>query len=168
MKNTRGFTLIEILIVLGLIGLLGTLSAIAINSARSKMRDAKRLSDVRQLQSSLEDHFKAVNQYPLHEGLRLGDPTASGCLTNVGFTAGCQGASQIFMPVVPTEFTKGIKKEIRCGAPLQAGYCYTSVSQGGSYRLGFELEHSIVEAGIEKGPNCLIPEVGIRSGVCPQ
>ena len=53
--NKKGFTLIEILIVVGLIGLLGTLSAIAIGSARSKMRDAKRLSDVRMLQSALED-----------------------------------------------------------------------------------------------------------------
>lgn len=166
--NKKGFTLIEMLIVVGLIGLLGTLSAIAIGSARSKMRDAKRLSDVRQLQSALEDHFKTVNQYPIHEGLRLGDPTASRCLSNVGFAASCQGALSVFMQIVPSEFTRGIGRDVACGTPSQAGYCYTSVLQGGSYRLGFELEHGIKEAGIEKGQNCLIPEAGIRSGECPE
>ena len=166
--NKKGFTLIEILIVVGLIGLLGTLSAIAIGSARSKMRDAKRLSDVRMLQSALEDHFKTVNQYPLHESLRLGDPTASRCLSTAGFAASCQGASSVFMEVVPSEFIKGIGRDVVCGVPPQAGYCYTSVAQGGSYRLGFELEHGIKEAGIEKGANCLIPEAGIKSGVCPE
>ena len=166
--NKKGFTLIEILIVLGIIGLLGALSAVAINSARSKMRDAKRLADIRQVQSALEDHFKEMNQYPMYTDLRLGDPTSSRCLSNLGFTANCSGSSQLFMSIVPAEFTKGIRGNVRCGVPPMAGYCYNIANEGMSYSIGFELEHAIAEAGIEKGANCLVPEVGIRSGACLQ
>jgi hypothetical protein len=152
--------------VVGLIGLLGAMSAIAINSARSKMRDAKRISDVRQFQSALEDYFKEVNHYPLQTDLRLGDPTASRCLTSTGFASNCSNAPQVFMQVVPSEFMKGVDGLTRCGVPVQAGYCYNVVGEGGSYRLGFELEHGIKEAGISAGQNCLLPEIGVKSGVC--
>jgi len=54
----HGFTHIEILVVVAIIALVGTFSAVAVNSARSKQRDATRLSNVRLVQSALEDYFK--------------------------------------------------------------------------------------------------------------
>lgn len=166
--NQKGFTLIEILIVVAIFGLLGTLSSIAVGSARSKMRDVKRVSDVRILQSALEDHFKETSRYPEGSVVRLGDPASSSCLSTNGFTASCQGATQTFLPSVPAEFERGLSGAVKCGNPPQTGYCYTAVQNGSSYRVGFEIEHTIAEAGIVKGANCLIPEVGIKSGVCPE
>ncbi|MFH1171716.1 MAG: type II secretion system protein, partial [bacterium] len=50
MKKQKGFTLVELLVVIAIIGLLSTIAFISLNRARAKARDAKRISDVRELQ----------------------------------------------------------------------------------------------------------------------
>ena len=62
-KN-RAFTLIELLVVIAIIGLLATLSVLALNNARAKSRDAKRLADVKQIQTAMELYFNSTGHYP--------------------------------------------------------------------------------------------------------
>ena len=64
MKNKKGFTLIELLVVIAIIGLLSTLSVLALNSARARSRDAKRIADVKQIQTALEMYYNENNTYP--------------------------------------------------------------------------------------------------------
>ena len=64
-KNKKGFTLIELLVVIAIIGLLATLSVIALNTARVKARDARRVSDIKQIQTALEMYFDASSTYPV-------------------------------------------------------------------------------------------------------
>lgn len=65
MKNNKpGFTLIELLVVIAIIGLLSTLSIVALNSARAKSRDARRISDIKQIQTALELSYNEKNTYP--------------------------------------------------------------------------------------------------------
>ena len=63
-KNTSGFTLIELLVVIAIIGLLASVVLLALNGARAKSRDAKRIADVRQLASAMELYFNDFNSYP--------------------------------------------------------------------------------------------------------
>lgn len=49
---------------IALIGLLSSVVLLALNSARAKSRDAKRLADVRQMASALELYFNDMNSYP--------------------------------------------------------------------------------------------------------
>ncbi|OGF19045.1 hypothetical protein A3G56_01535 [Candidatus Falkowbacteria bacterium RIFCSPLOWO2_12_FULL_45_10] len=51
--NHQGFTLIELLIVISIIGILSSMVVVSLNDARAKARDAKRLSDVRQMANVL-------------------------------------------------------------------------------------------------------------------
>ncbi|HNZ51713.1 MAG TPA: prepilin-type cleavage/methylation domain-containing protein, partial [bacterium] len=52
--SLAAFTLIELLVIIAIIALLSTLSVIALNNARAKARDARRLSDVKQISTALE------------------------------------------------------------------------------------------------------------------
>lgn len=71
MKKQRGFTLIELLVVIAIIGLLSTLAVVALNNARLKSRDAKRVSDIKQIQTALELYYNDANAYPASLGIKI-------------------------------------------------------------------------------------------------
>ena len=65
LTNTRAFTLIELLVVIAIIGILATLAIVSLTNARSSSRDAKRLADLKQLQTALEVYYNDYGSYPL-------------------------------------------------------------------------------------------------------
>lgn len=64
-EKNSGFTLIELLVVIAIIGILSSVVLASLNSARRKGRDARRISDVKQLQLALELNHDANQTYPL-------------------------------------------------------------------------------------------------------
>jgi len=66
-KESRGFTLIELLVVIAIIGLLSSVILASLNGARKKSRDARRLADLKQLQTALELYYdsQASPGYPV-------------------------------------------------------------------------------------------------------
>ena len=64
MNKKRAFTLIELLVVVAIIGLLAAMAVIALSNARAKARDARRVADVRQMQTALEMYYLDQNAYP--------------------------------------------------------------------------------------------------------
>jgi len=73
-NNKKGFTLIELLVVIAIIGLLSTLSILSLNTARARARDAKRVADVKQIQTALEMYFNDVGSYPTKASTTHGLP----------------------------------------------------------------------------------------------
>ena len=65
MNKQRGFTLIELLVVIAIIGTLATVILASLDGARSKARDSKRLSDIKEIQKALELAFDNDGQYPI-------------------------------------------------------------------------------------------------------
>lgn len=63
-KNKQGFTLVELLVVIAIIGLLSTLTVLSLNTARARARDAKRIADIKQIQTALEMYFNDASDYP--------------------------------------------------------------------------------------------------------
>lgn len=59
MKKNRksGFTLIELLVVIAVIGLLSSVVLVSVGGGRSKARDSRRQSDMRQLTSAQEMYY---------------------------------------------------------------------------------------------------------------
>lgn len=76
-KKQKGFTLIELLVVIAIIGLLSTLSILALNQARARARDAKRISDVKQIQTALELYYNDVGDYPADGAIVAGAAISS-------------------------------------------------------------------------------------------
>lgn len=64
LQRSTGFTLIELLVVIAIIGILAAVVLVSLNSARAKSRDAKRLSDIRQIQTSFELFYNDNTSYP--------------------------------------------------------------------------------------------------------
>ena len=85
MKNSysRAFTLIELLVVIAIIGILTSIVMANLSSARSKARDAKRISDIGQIQLALELYYDRCKQYPA-------SGTGEGAVTlSTGFNNNC-------------------------------------------------------------------------------
>jgi general secretion pathway protein G len=64
LKEQKGFTLLELLIVIVIIGILALLIIPNITSAPKKARDTKRKTDITTVRKGLEEYFVNNNVYP--------------------------------------------------------------------------------------------------------
>lgn len=61
----KAFTLIELLVVIAIIGILSSVVLASLNTARAKGRDARRVSDIKQIQLALELYAdQNLGRYP--------------------------------------------------------------------------------------------------------
>ena len=76
-----GFTLMELLTVIAIIGILSAVTISTYSGARERARDTQRITELGQLALALERYFDACNQYP-----GALDPSESaGCPSGVTF-----------------------------------------------------------------------------------
>ncbi len=61
--DNKGFTLIELLVVIAIIGVLASLITVSIGGSRDRARDARRMSDFRQIPSAQEWIINDDNTY---------------------------------------------------------------------------------------------------------
>lgn len=167
MSDKKGFTLVEILIVVAVVAVIGTLAAIAVNAARSKQRDATRLANVREMQIVMEEFFNDNNQYPDGVDIPLGDPGSSACLGAEGFKSDCAGETTIYLRAVPSTVDNGLDDLVVCGSPPRNALCYTHLSERSAYGIEFELENAVPRAELVEGVNCATPNA-IQAGTCPE
>ena len=141
--KTKGFTLIELLVVIAIIGLLSTLAVVALNNARTKSRDAKRLADIKSIQTGLELYFADKNTYPVVASATTLGAAATDvlCNTTAGFQADGTSCTVTYMSKVPANPTPA--------ASAEANYTYTSTTAAGAactsgnctgYKIIFALE----------------------------
>lgn len=108
-KSNRGFSLIELLVVIAIIGILSSVVIVSLNSARAKGRDAKRITDVKQLQLALAMYYDACGRvYP-----NIADGSSATALdggednSNGNTTGGCGSALSAFLNPIPVNPTGG-------------------------------------------------------------
>ncbi len=138
-KRKVGFTLIELLVVIAIIGILATLAVVSLQNARKNARDAKRIADVKQMQTALELYYNDTGVYPLTG--EIDSTIATGGLT--------------YMATVPTAPTPA-------DGDCEEGdntYTYTSAN-GSTYAIGFCIGSNI--SGLSAGLKIASP-VGVAS-----
>ena len=72
-NSKKDFTLVELLVVIAIIGILSSVVLISLNSARARARDAKRISDLKQLETALALYYDANGSYPSTGGIYWGN-----------------------------------------------------------------------------------------------
>ncbi len=125
--RTSGFTLIELLVVMAIIGILSSVVLTSLNGARQKGRDARRISDIKQLQLSLELYYDATNQYPLSIGT-----AGSSLLVTNGYIAS--------LPIDPSN--NNVYHYSPYASTANAAIC-------SGYHLGADLESGITHTALQ-------------------
>ncbi len=144
--------MIELLVVIAIIGLLASVVLLALNSARAKSRDAKRLADVRQLTTALELYYNDNNSYPTQ--------AAAGVVSTGGTVLGAGILVPNYVGALPTAPTPAESNCTGAGTSQTLNNSYVYISANGTtYTLSFCLggitggfspgTHSASPAGIQ-------------------
>lgn len=154
MTHTRkGFTIVELLIVIVVIGILAAITIVAYNGIQARGRDSKRVSDLTSIKKALELYHVDKGGYPLCYSNATYTPggTTEGCLTSAsGLTAALVPAYLSSIPTAPSGSSY-------CGNYFYAmGYKKTSeVASTGNltdnYMIGTVLESKTSPTGIDWG-----------------
>ena len=135
--NKSGFTLVELLVVVAIIGLLSGMVIISIKDVKAKSRDSRRVSDMNTIVTALNMYHNDNNAYPITDesGIYItGSDTLSVALKNNGAVTA--------MPIDPLN-TDNYR------------YYYQSVD-GKDFYLEYYLETSSMK-GKNQGKNYVVP-----------
>lgn len=114
-RTKKGFTLVELLIVIAVIGILSTIVIAATGPARMTARDNRRVSDLKTIQLGLALYFDHYRTYP----------------TAAEGTAKLAASGERFLPAIPTDPSTG------------AAYEYLPSNSNRSYCLGATIEGTV-------------------------
>jgi general secretion pathway protein G len=128
LNKKRAFTLIELLVVIAIIGILTTIAVVALNNARAKARDAKRVADVKQVQTALELFFNDENRYPTVAEFNSGSI----------FSTSTNGTTT-YMAIIPEAPTP---PDGTCDNQLN-NYSYNAPAGGSSYTISYCLGNQV-------------------------
>lgn len=90
-KLSKSFTLLEILVVIGIIMVLVGIMTVSYSTAQKKSRDAKRKTDLNAIQNAMEQYYSICGyKYPA---------PVSGIVPTIG----CSSPATVIMPVIPKD-----------------------------------------------------------------
>lgn len=137
MTRKSGFTILELLVAITIVGILAAVSVYSLSITRATSRDAKRVSDVSVMRAALSQFWLQKATYPIGGPVDLGRAGAGADrLSNIGFIGRDVQADVIFLDHIPT--------------PSIAGefYRYKGSNQGYSLRFKTERATAYGPAGV--------------------
>ena len=142
--NKKAFSLVELLVVIAVIGILATLAVVSLQGARKGARDAKRIANIKQIQTALELYYNDQGQYP--ESLNFGQGSI-------------ESPNAVYMEKIPSAPSPA---DGNCGS--NNAYLYIPIGiNGRAYQISFCLGSKVGQ--LDPGPHCAKPG-GIIPGSC--
>jgi len=120
----KGFTLIEIMVVVVIIAVLTVVGMVSYASINKNSRDAKRKSDIEQIRSALEMYRTDIGYYPTSSNAWIDTAALNDYLVVGGYIS-----------AIPTDPTTGFLykyKAINFNDPNYYGYCLEAVMENSS------------------------------------
>lgn len=141
----RGFTLVELLIVIAIIGILSSVVMSSLNSARAKARDANRVASIQEMQKAIESYYADYGVYP-------GATFGSYARTNDSVNGGACGYNNNWcnLEIALAPYIRSIPRDTLGGPVMDARFVYKSNSPYSMYALEVVLEQQ-TNASINDG-----------------
>jgi prepilin-type N-terminal cleavage/methylation domain-containing protein len=138
-KEHNGFTLIELMVTISIIGLLSLMIFSSFATARKRARATQRVSHLKQVQSALEYYYAVNRTYPTTGGSMRSQCAIGGSLT----------ANNVIPNLVPI-YLQTMPSDPQMDAPGNNN-CYVYISNGTDYAF---LDYNVTELGVSNGaPN---------------
>lgn len=135
LRPREGFSILELLIVLGIVGILAAAAIYALGVSRANSRDAKRVSDISVVRSGLSQYWLQKASYPVNEAVELGKAGSNAVgLTSNGFV-GQEGGGTVILGQLPI------------GPKANEFYLYKGSANGYSLRFTTERDTAYGPAG---------------------
>ncbi len=140
-RNSEGFTLIELMVVISIVSFLASLLLVTVSSARERARNVKRVTDAKQLATAVELYRSTNGTYPI----------TVGAVTNI------PGLAPTFVGAIPAA---PLPIDSPCSTIVvdQNSFLYESDPTGNSYGIQFCISKAVgtLRAGVYE-----ITELGI-------
>lgn len=167
--HKKGFTIVELLIVIVVIAILAAVSTIAYTNVQAKARDAQRKSDIQTIAKALELYYMDHGQYPLS---RCGATTTPACPTpkniNSFWSSTSDGSWNVLESALVPEYLPKLPVDPRSTVSSQAGiyggYQYEYLTYSESTGCGVSGHQQIFRLFYRNENSARVNKV---VGVCP-
>ncbi|KXJ97896.1 MAG: Type II secretion system protein G precursor [Parcubacteria bacterium OLB19] len=129
-RNSLGFTLVELMVVISIIGIMSSILYVNYSDAREQARDKVRMTDLKSLQLAIETYKAQNGQYPA-QGCGTGGP--SGDFAGPGPGTGVFKSCDPYIVGLTPDFISVLPKDPRSESNIGQGFYYSS--NGTSYKL---------------------------------